>query len=275
MIVAADAALGDGACAVPGSLMRRPLASVGQLPSPVSAWRTTFSEQQRALAARRRDGDPEQRRASSRRRAAPASSTSMPISSSEAIEAAACEIAQPWPWKRRSAMRPSATAICTPSSSPHSGLTSCASWSWWLELAEVARTLVVLEDEVAVEVVHQRAKISCASRIASTSASTSAAHVVGAEARARGRGDAEAAPSAAARSGGSRARRRCGGRAARRRRGGGCPSTANEIDAAAVVGARAARTRVTPSIAAQPLERVRGQRALVGAHVAPCRAPSR
>ena len=30
----------------------------------------------------------------------------MPISSSEAIEAAACEIAQPWPWKRRSAMRP-------------------------------------------------------------------------------------------------------------------------------------------------------------------------
>ena len=33
----------------------------------------------------------------------------MPINSSEAIDAEACEIAQPWPWKRRSATLPSST----------------------------------------------------------------------------------------------------------------------------------------------------------------------
>ena len=53
------------------------------------------------------------------------SSTGIPISSSEVIEAAACEIAQPWPWKRRSLILPSSTTMCTPSSSPQSGL-----WSW-------------------------------------------------------------------------------------------------------------------------------------------------
>ena len=42
----------------------------------------------------------------------------------------ACEIAQPWPWKRRSSMRSSLTRMCTPSSSPHRGLCSSASRSW-------------------------------------------------------------------------------------------------------------------------------------------------
>ena len=37
--------------------------------------------------------------------------TSMPISSSLAIEADACEIAQPWPWNRRSAIWPSSTRM--------------------------------------------------------------------------------------------------------------------------------------------------------------------
>src|SRR5215212_2376481 len=53
------------------------------------------------------------------------SSTRIPISSSELIDAAAWEIAQPWPWKRSSDTLPSSTTTCTPSSSPQSGL-----WSW-------------------------------------------------------------------------------------------------------------------------------------------------
>ena len=52
----------------------------------------------------------------------PTALTSIPTYSSEAIDAAAWEIAQPWPWKRRSAILPSSTRMCTPSSSPHSGL---------------------------------------------------------------------------------------------------------------------------------------------------------
>ena len=104
----------------------------------------------------------------------------MPISSSEAIDAAACEIAQPWPWKRRSSMRPSLTRMCTPSSSPQSGLCSSALEVVRVELAEVARALVVLEDVFAVEVVHRRlrgthhsAKTARPAWSASTSASIS------------------------------------------------------------------------------------------------------
>jgi len=37
------------------------------------------------------------------------SATGFPINSSEEIDAAACEIAQPCPWKRRSAIRPSSS----------------------------------------------------------------------------------------------------------------------------------------------------------------------
>ena len=52
----------------------------------------------------------------------------MPITSSEAIDAAACEIAQPWPENAMSAIRPSSsTRSCTLSSSPQSGLLSSAS----------------------------------------------------------------------------------------------------------------------------------------------------
>jgi hypothetical protein len=58
------------------------------------------------------------------------SSTGIPTTSSEAIDADACEIAQPWPEKRTSVMRPSSpTASCTFSSSPQSGLLSSNSRS--------------------------------------------------------------------------------------------------------------------------------------------------
>ena len=53
----------------------------------------------------------------------------MPITSSEAIEAEACEIAQPWPEKRMSSTLPSEIFSWTFSSSPHSGLRSSASRS--------------------------------------------------------------------------------------------------------------------------------------------------
>ena len=47
------------------------------------------------------------------------------------LQADACEIAQPWPWKRRSSMRSPSSLIWTPISSPHSGLTSSNSASGW------------------------------------------------------------------------------------------------------------------------------------------------
>ena len=54
----------------------------------------------------------------------------MPISSSEAIEAEACEIAQPWPEKATSAtVLSSPSLIWTFSSSPHSGFVSKNSMS--------------------------------------------------------------------------------------------------------------------------------------------------
>ena len=59
------------------------------------------------------------------------SSAFIPISSSEAIDAEACDMAQPWPWKRRSVIVPSSPVIrCTPSSSPQRGLWSWCSRSW-------------------------------------------------------------------------------------------------------------------------------------------------
>ena len=91
-----------------------------------------------------------------------ASSISIPISSSEAIEAAACEIAQPWPWKRRSAIRPSATTDLHPELVAAERVDLVRVVIVLGQLAEVARALVVLEDEVAVEVVHhQPANTSC------------------------------------------------------------------------------------------------------------------
>jgi hypothetical protein len=89
-----------------------------------------------------------------------------------------------------------------------------------LELAEVPRSLVVLEDEIAVEVVHQ-ANTLCAPRTARRARRRRRGRCRGRSSRALSP-DAELAPSAAARSGGSRGRRRSRGRAARRRRAGGC-----------------------------------------------------
>ena len=58
------------------------------------------------------------------------SSTGMPMTSSEAIEADAWEIAQPWPEKRTAATRPSSSSLSwTFSSSPQSGLLSSNSRS--------------------------------------------------------------------------------------------------------------------------------------------------
>ena len=82
------------------------------------------------------------------------SPTGIPITSSEAIEADACEIAQPWPEKRTSATLSSTTRSWTFSSSPQSGLKSSNSRSGVLQLAPVMGLLVVLEDLLAVEVVH-------------------------------------------------------------------------------------------------------------------------
>ena len=84
------------------------------------------------------------------------SSTFMPLTSSEAIDAAAWLIAQPWPLKRTSSTVPSSpTRSITRSSSPQSGLVSSNSRSGSLHLAPVVGALVVLEDLLAVEVVHQ------------------------------------------------------------------------------------------------------------------------
>ena len=88
-----------------------------------------LERQQRALHARGGDVDPQQVE-HERLSSASSSSTGMPLTSSEAIEAAACEIAQPCPEKRRSATRrSSSSAIWTRSSSPHSGLMSSNSRS--------------------------------------------------------------------------------------------------------------------------------------------------
>ena len=117
------------------------------------------------------------------------------------------------------------------------------------QLAEVARALVVLEDEVAVEVVHQRSKTSCASRIASDQRVDVLRDVVGAEARARGRGDAQ--------TGHQRLRAVVAGADAHA----AAPEQLADVvgmdaldgerdDAAAVVGAQRPKTR-TPSISAR------------------------
>src|SRR5919199_3925595 len=58
------------------------------------------------------------------------SSGVMPLTSSETIDADAWLIAQPWPEKRTSSIRPSSPVLsCTRSSSPHSGLLSSNSRS--------------------------------------------------------------------------------------------------------------------------------------------------
>ncbi len=100
----------------------------------------------------------------------------MPFSSSEAIEAAAWEIAQPWPWKRRSSIRPSLDPDLHPQLVAAQGIVLERLEVVRLELAEVARALVVLEDVVAVEVVHgQSPKTSRPLSRPATSASMSSA----------------------------------------------------------------------------------------------------
>ena len=80
----------------------------------------------------------------------------MPLTSSETIDAAAWLIAQPWPGEAQ--VLDTAVVVdlsCTFSSSPQSGLVSSNSRSGVVELAPVVRALVVLEDLLAVEVVHR------------------------------------------------------------------------------------------------------------------------
>ena len=83
------------------------------------------------------------------------SSTVMPLTSSEASDADAWEIAQPWPEKRTSSIVPSA-----PTLQLHLQLVAAERVVVLelevgvLELAPVVGPLVVLEDLLAVEVVH-------------------------------------------------------------------------------------------------------------------------
>ena len=109
------------------------------------------------------------------------------------------------------------------SSSPQSGLCPRTCEVGRLQLAPVVGPLVVLEDLLAVQVVHQAwlRRSRARRRAPSISASTSAAVVVDGERRAGRGADAEAAASAAGRSGGRRGRRRRRGRGSRRRRAGG------------------------------------------------------
>ena len=93
-------------------------------------------------------------RSPSRRRASAISSTGMPISSSEVIEAAAWEIAQPWPWKRRSLTLPSSTTQVHAELVAAERVVVVPLEVVRVELAEVPRVLVVLEDVVPVEGVH-------------------------------------------------------------------------------------------------------------------------
>ena len=82
------------------------------------------------------------------------SSTRLPISSSETIEAAAWEIAQPWPWKRRSATLPSSTTHVHAELVAAQRVVVVPLEVVGLERPEVPRVLVVVEDVVAVEGVH-------------------------------------------------------------------------------------------------------------------------
>ncbi len=200
----------------------------------------------------------------------------MPFSSSEAIEAAACEIAQPWPWKRRSSMRPSCDADV------HAEL--------------VAAQRVVLD---APRGRGARARRSCAGACSARGCS-----------RGRGRPSATRSPKTSRASARARrsARRRRRARCRRptlaravaptpRQRISGCaqwwparmqtpsrpsssatswgwmPSIVNEASAAARVGRRRGPTTRSPATSARPLEqRARSAPARARAR-APCRAP--
>ena len=84
------------------------------------------------------------------------SSTGMPTSSSDAIDADACEIAQPWPEKRTSAMRPSSPTLELDLQLVAAERVVVLELEVGIgQLAEVPRLLVVLEDVLAVEVVHR------------------------------------------------------------------------------------------------------------------------
>ena len=153
----------------------------------------------------------------------------MPSSSSVSSEVAAVEIAQPWPSKETSLTRPSSSSLMkTCCSSPQNGFVSSKSRSKSSSRPKLCGPLVVLEDLIAVELVHGQPPSDSpntlrASWRPSTSRSISLARRVDAEARPRGRRRRRGAPSAAARSGGRRERRPRGGRGSRRRRGRGSP----------------------------------------------------
>ena len=78
----------------------------------------------------------------------------MPTYSSEAIDAAAWEIAQPWPWKRSSAILPSSHPDVHAQLVAAERVVVVRLEVVRSQLAEVPRVLVVVEDVVAVEVVH-------------------------------------------------------------------------------------------------------------------------
>ncbi len=185
--------------------------------------------QQRALAPRRGDGDAEQ--------------LDHPVGVELAdllqrpCPSAPRRRSTPRPARSRSRGRGSAdprcgrpsTRMCTPSSSPHSGLCSSASRSWGSSSPKLRGLLVVIEDVVAVEVVHRQSPSDLEPE--HLAPGQQRVHervdvgglVVDADARARGRAHAQAAHQrlrAVVPGADAHARR---GRPARRRRGDACP----------------------------------------------------
>ena len=202
----------------------------------------------------------------------------MPLTSSEAIDAAAWLIAQPWPEKRTSSI--AAVVVdaqhLTRSSSPHSGLVSSNSRSGSSSTRRpVVGPLVVLEDVLAVEVVHQQLeRPSCTPRRARRRAGRRPRAWCGSRTRRARSPRRRGGASAAARSGGRRARRRRRGRGSRRRRAGARPRARTSTSAP-----RASRSRgpwiVRPGDRGQALERV-GRRGRARARApAPCRCRAR
>ena len=159
-----------------GAAPRRACASRGSRTSrgPGTRARRTARRACRGWARRCR-----RRRASAARASArtgrSASATVLPLTLSVSSEAEATEIAQPLPSNDTSLMRSPSSFTYSVSWSPHSGLKPSACAIGVRHRAEIARIAVVIDDDVAVEVleVHQPS-ISRAVCRASTSRSISA-----------------------------------------------------------------------------------------------------
>ena len=199
------------------------------------------------------------------------SSTVMPLTSSEAIDAAAWLIAQPWPSKRMSsiAARRRRRAASPSARRRRAGCCPRTRGRAYSIGAPVVGPLVVLEDLLAVEVVHQSAEDSPDARRGRRPGGRRRRACCGRRTRRASSRRRRSAASAAARSGGRRARRRRGGRGSRRRRAGATPRARTTTSAPRAVGVARAVDR-QPGHVGEALERVAGEVALVRADRAPC-----